>query len=420
MKHRLAESFEAAYLKHFWKFQRCQWENYADDAQHALSVIDKEMFELVTSYRDTFELSGRRGEVFKAIMARELVERHPDVSRLRNRLDLDKQSRYYGGEFSERDLARRIKPDVLELMRTRNHLSQKLGFPSYVALVLSTEEVELESLIALLEQHLQDHLSTARTLVRTHQITLTTSWLSGLDTIGCLDSDFSPIGSIEQFWQRIGFAHLKGTIPLISQEQPTVSGYVGVLSVPDDVRILVRSVDTLGRWLTLFHELGHATAHALNEENGIFTTWTSVYDETMAEVLESIASFMLLDEPNQQSARELKILTGTRCAISGLFEFALWENPSDAERLYVEHFNRLGLEVQDPEVWALDTFRYLDPIYIFNYVIGHQVADRTLKFLNKEYGDEFSKWGDWLKHNYYADGRRRSLREKTAIVGSVV
>lgn len=416
MNHNLVRNFETAYLNLFWKLQRCQWENYTNDAGHDVSDIDEEMFKLVTSYKNNFEFTGHSGEIFKAILTRDLVDKHPDVSKLRNRLDLDNQDRYYGHGLSPKDMIRRIKPDVLALMQTRNRLSLELGFASYVDLVLFSEGLELKSLVALLKQHLERNLGTAKALVEKHHISLTTSWFIGLDRIGHFDPDFNLGGNVTQFLECIGFGHLLKKITLIVQEQATVSGYVGILSTPDDIRILIRTVNSLENWLTLFHELGHATAHALNEASGIFKTWTSVYDETMAEVLEPIAAFMLLNECNQQRARELRLLTSTRCAISGLFELALWGKPEEAERLYLEHFSKLGLQIHDPETWVLDSFRSLDPVYIFNYVIGYQIANRTLKFLKREYGNDFPKWGEWLRKNYYADGRKRSLQEKTKII----
>jgi hypothetical protein len=216
----------------------------------------------------------------------------------------------------------------------------------------------------------------------------------------------------------LGFERLQEAIPITVQEQ-AIEGYAGILSVPHDIRILVRPISSLNRWLTLFHELGHALAHALNAQPGIFKTWTSVHDESMAVVIEHIAASVLLDQANRESARALSILENTRCAISALFEFELWEHPEAAERLYLRHYAQLGLPIASPEVWALDSFRSLDPVYVQNYVIGDLVADKTINLLDREYGRNSRQWGRWLLRNYYADGRKRSLREKTAVTGAL-
>jgi hypothetical protein len=62
--------------------------------------------------------------------------------------------------------------------------------------------------------------------------------------------------------------------------------------------------------------MGYAIAHALNEESGLFTNWTSTHDETIAEVLGQIVACMLLDEEQQRAAAQLFVLENARCAIS--------------------------------------------------------------------------------------------------------
>jgi hypothetical protein len=421
----LAQEFERRYLELFWKRQRYQWDNYVAVARHDLSAVDDEIFKLVASCRDTFEFSGRRGEVINTIMIRELVDKHPDVAQLRNRLD-DWDNYAHGLSTAQKQdsahyrliVAQRMRHDVLQLMKIRQHLAQDLGFPSYVALVLSTEGLELESLITLLEQYLKDNLMAARALVKTHHLSWPT-WFCDLDAIGHIDQDLNPPGIITPFLERAGFGQLQDTILSISQEQ-AIAGYAGILSVPNDIRILIRPVRSLRGWLTLFHELGHGIAHALNVETGVFRTWTGVYDETMAVVIEHIAAFMLLDQTNQEAAQALSVLESTRCAISALFELALWDHPEAAERLYVQHYSQLGFNIVSPEIWAVDSFRSIDPVYIHNYVIGALVANSTISLLNQEYGDDFQQWGEWLNSNYYVDGRGRSLQEKAEVISGLV
>jgi hypothetical protein len=417
-----AEEFEGRYLDLFWKRQRHQWENYVVGASHDLCAVDDEIFRLVVSHKDLLEAPGRRGKILKDIIVRELVDKHPDVARLRNRLDnranydhtlsaMQRSDRIQYRQF----LAQRMKPDVLELMRVRQRLARDLGFCSYVALVLSTEGLELEWTVALLEEYVEANLPAAKDLVERHNMSWPT-WFSDLDRVGHTGPDLIPPQTIARFLECLGFEQLREAIPITVQEQP-IEGYAGILSVPDDIRILVRPIDSLNRWLILFHELGHAVAHALNPQPGIFKTWTSVYDESMAVVMEHIAAFVLLDERNRESARTLFLLETTRCAISALFELSLWERPEAAERLYEQHYSQMGLPIASPEVWALDSFRCLDPVYVHNHVIGAGMADKTIGFLDREFGGDFRQWGEWLSSNYYADGRRRTLREKTAVIG---
>ena len=196
-----AEAFEDRYLALFWKWRRQQWDNYLDAAHHDLCAVDSEMFDLVSCFRDKIDAPGRRGQVLNAILLRDLVDKHPDVARLRNKLDdWDNYSRgLSAAQMQDRSvyrliLARRMKDDVLRLMETRQRLARQLGFPSYVDLVLFTEDLELASVTQLLEGYLDHNLPAARALFQAHAV----SWPTGssdLGNIGHVDGDPAAPGS---------------------------------------------------------------------------------------------------------------------------------------------------------------------------------------------------------------------------------
>jgi hypothetical protein len=64
----LAE-FESQYMELFWRLQRSQWENYADDAKNDLSSIDQELYSLVASRSDEVDGGGRKEQILRAICA---------------------------------------------------------------------------------------------------------------------------------------------------------------------------------------------------------------------------------------------------------------------------------------------------------------------------------------------------------------
>lgn len=132
----------------------------------------------------------------------------------------------------------------------------------------------------------------------------------------------------------------------------------------------------------------------------------------MAVTLEQIAARLWLSPQEQRLAYDLQILEGVRCSLSCLFELALWENPAQAEANYLEYYGQLGLDLGDPAIWALDSFRSIDPVYIHNYVLGDIVARRTLAHLERLYGADYGAWGNWLVEHYYAAGREQTLLEK--------
>ncbi|MFA5394301.1 MAG: hypothetical protein WC338_07620 [Candidatus Ratteibacteria bacterium] len=310
-----------------------------------------------------------------------------------------------------------MREDVLELMRKRQCLARKQGHGSYPELVLWSEDLRLESVRTLLLDQIRKNLPVVTALVKGYGITWS-SWTGDLVSVGYHSKmDYARLVSL--ILQRLGFDRLNAAISIVVKDQP-IAGYVGILSVPDDVRILLRPVNNLKQELTLYHELGHAIAHALNKEKGIFKTWTSAYDEAMATVIERIAALIVLDNAQEKRAQDLWILEETRCATSALFELDLWEQPQAAKDLYLKYYGAWNIEVASADVWAADSFRSIDPVYIQNYVIAAYVADRTVEFLRHKYEDKFSEWGRWLVKNYYADGRRRSLADKFAAVGDLL
>jgi hypothetical protein len=308
-----------------------------------------------------------------------------------------------------------MKSDVVDLMRLRQQLARTQGYANYPELVFRTEELEPDEVRAVVSDYLEENLSVARNLARHYGLSWST-WFADLTTLGSVAGASEPQAMIVEILRHLGLQRLVGAVRIVVRDQP-ICGYAGILSVPDDVRILVRPVTSLPEQLTLYHELGHVIAHALNDEHGVYRTWTCVHDETMAEIGEWTAARIMLDDTQWETTRQLWILENTRLALSTLFELDLWEHPESAEALYQKHYGRYGLDLESPDIWAVDSFRSIDPVYTHNYVIGARVADHTLGHLRRQFGGDPRMWGDWLTRAYYADGRRRSLREKVATVG---
>lgn len=113
---------------------------------------------------------------------------------------------------------------------------------------------------------------------------------------------------------------------------------------------------------------------------------------------------------------DIQLLEYTRCAISSLFEFELWENPENAESLYIKHYSKLGFKINNGSMWAIDSFRSIDPVYIHNYVIGNILAEQLYKYLLNKFSYNYREWGMWLIDNIYVDGRKRAFKEKIDII----
>ncbi len=406
------QQIERRYLALLNSFNRKQWENYVLDAGHDLGASDEDIYRFVREHAAADEFDGRKAAVFSLIVIRDLVDRHPEVVRLRTRLDLDSRSRYRQSEDdSPRVVASRMRDDVVQLMHLRDELSRRQGFSSYVDLVFFSEELPLEWALSRVEEYVERHLPAVRDLIDRHGLSWST-WLRDLAGIGPPPRSYCPQSILNALVRRLGLAEILPRITLVASVDGF--GFCRPLRIPSDVRIFINSRSSLKVLRTLYHEIGHALGHAANGEDGLYKTYTQVHDETMAVVGELVGLQIIQDDRTRTPVEELALLENVRCGISCLFEHALWKAPDRAEDLYCEHYGRLGFDIGEPEVWALDTFRSLDPVYNHNYVIARITAERTLEHLVGEFGEDHAEWGRWLLDTYYSPGRRTSLCEKTA------
>jgi hypothetical protein len=415
----MLDQLEQAYLELFWKQQRLQYENYSDGASHDLAEANQALHELLRPAEGLSEAGTRRARILCDIRRRVLVDYSGDAARLRNALDR-KFSGFWLFPAEERTmgrrigLAREIKDDVLALMRIRDAKARELGFSGYVELVLACDGIDCKSLWQRLESFVHNGAPRAAQLAAKHGVRVET-WYADIAKTGRLSSEVDAEELVRRLLARLGISGADKQIRILCSDNGP-SGFAAVLSVPDDIRLFVSPVVSISGVLTLFHELGHGAAHAMNHETGIYKTWSPACDEAMAAVMEYVGRHMESDVFSVELCDEVQFLRDMECAVSALFELDLWRRPEEAEELYEKHFSKLGAPVPEPEIWAADCFRSLDPVYKHNYVLGRHAGERTAAHLQKEYGEDFASWGQWLKENYYADGRKRNLGEKMSVL----
>ena len=119
-----------------------------------------------------------------------------------------------------------------------------------------------------------------------------------------------------------------------------------------------------------------------------------------------------MDEKEQKIAEEVKFLESIRCSISFLFEMELWENHDKAETLYKKFQSLLEMKPNKKGMWALDSFRYIDPVYIQNYVLGEIYANKIVNSLKNRYDDDYNRWGQKIFQYFLKEGMQRSFNEK--------
>lgn len=408
--------FEEKYVDLYYKLQLLQWENYFNNSPHNLNHIDNEIFNICSLYFDNLNGKNRKEVVANLLILRALVDKDTEISNIRNRLDnlenysvlisqrVDKNSLEY-----KISLAEKMKEDVLGLMTLRNEVSKKLSGYTYPELVFQTEELPKEIIVHLLNEYVEKNITKVKDFIQKHNMTWD-NWFNDLKNIGVYKKNINSLDLVNKLLSILGLNSFNNKLSITT----STDGYTGYAAeiTKNHIRMVVSPTDTLYDLTGLFHEFGHVLCYGLNDEEGLYRLLSSSYDEELAVVMEYIAPMLVLGDEEQKALAEIRTLEYTRCALSALYELELWENPKKAEELYLKYYQWLGLDIRNPSLWVLDSFRSIDPVYIQNYVIGAVLAEKLISFLENRFQDNYKAWGKWLYENIYFDGRKRPLIEK--------
>ncbi len=360
-----------------YMLNKLQWENYIENQNHDLNRLCNKIFDCLYDMRKNKEI------IFSKRYIRELIEKSKEVSALRNKLDdfdnyIDKE------KITKEELAEKICPDVIKLMKLRDDKSIEMGFSSYIDAILKSDNVTYQMITSLLNDYLDKNLERANQIIEKYNIKWKT-WFNDIENIGnSLNKTDNSTASIDAYKILYKFAEKMDMLEVLDKVKIYYGNNICFATkvAPDDIRINVSEINSIDDIRTLFHEFGHAILYYYSSKNSddLYFQITPCLDEVFAVIIENIAPIITLSKDEIEKIDEINCLEYTRTGISGLFELELWNNSSLAEKLYTKYYSKLDIEVQNSKLWCLDSFRSIDCMYIYNYTLG-QIASEYFKDL---------------------------------------
>ena len=406
--------FENEFMDLVKKQQILQWENYAKGKNNNLNRVNKLIFEYINNNYNKSMFSGRKKDYFSKLALKYQIENDSEIAYLRNKLD-DKKN-YISSDFSDQsnsdyklELSKRMSSDVVNIIKLRNYKARELEFASYPDLIFHTEELEKDCVVKSIKNFLDKNLSKANLLIEKYNLSWD-NWFTNLREAGQL-KNIDPEYYIENFLDKLNLNHIRSGLKFDFIKQP-ISGIAFCISSPEDIRILLKPLDSIFQCKTLFHETGHGINYTSNQADGIYNLFTNSFDETMAVIWDNIGIKICLSDQEQEIAKDIKLLEAIRTAISFLFEIKLWKNPESAEVLFEQYYSKLDITMSNPKLWSLDSFRYIDPVYVYNYSLGEIYAKKIISILERNFAKNYLEWGNILTKHFLHDGMEESWINK--------
>jgi hypothetical protein len=404
-----AEPFVAAYPRLWQGLRALEWSAYNSGHPVDRSGLDRDIFNAAAGPSSSPELHPD-GLLVERLRRRALVDHHPVVARLRDRLD-DGAAYASGTEPSSptgrRELAAAMESDLVTLIRLRDSMARDLGAASYGHLAMDTEGLDLDAVMASMSDTREAGLEEAAALASEAGLTIAT-WLDGLDALAG-PTPVDTVTAARELATRLGCEDLLASVRLQVVDGP-LAGWAAAVSIPDDIRLLVRPARSLRDLATVFHEVGHALAYAGTRATGIRAIPGDTQDEAMGSLLEEVGARLLLTAAERGRLESVAAAERTRLATSALFEAAIQVDPTSVRQQFLGWYSPL-VKVTDPVEWALDTFRSVDPFRVHAYVLGHSFARQVIERLAERFGEDHLAWGTWLRERLWAPGRRDTFEE---------
>lgn len=347
-----------------------------------------------------------------------------------------------------------VAAKLRDLVRARNKVARRLGFPNFYAMQLELSEIKQDELFALLDQlrrltdapfaamkqeldaSLAQRFGVAPSSLRPWHYA--DPFFQEVPTTGGVDLDPYFAGkSIEElatrFYDGIGVdvRDIIAHSDLYEREGKNQHAFCMNVDREGDVRVLCNLKPTEWWVATMLHELGHAiydkhvdpalpwllreNAH-INSTEAVamyFGRLTSDADwlHRIAGVPEAEAQ-AAADSLHKQQSRAMLILTRWVLVMVG-FESRLYEDPEqDLNALWWHLVNELQLLTPPEELtgdeWACKIHLTIAPVYYHNYLMGEVTASHLLEHIARATGTrriaENPGVGEWHRERFFKPG----------------
>lgn len=372
------------YIDLNYMLNKLQWENYIDNKKHNLNNVCEKIFEYIDSMLKNKEI------ILSKRYIREWIDKSCEVSTLKNKLD-DFDNYINEVRIIKEDLADKICPDVISLMKLRNTKSIEIGYKNYQDAILKSDNMTYEELKNWLDDFINKNMQNAIQIINKYNVKWN-SWFSDLDKIN--DENIKYIDSYELIFK---FAEKMDMLEVIENVKIYYGNSICFATkiAPDDIRISVGDIKSLNDIRTLFHEFGHAILYYYSNDS--YFQITQCLDEVFAVIIENLAPTIVLSEDEVSKINEINCLEYARTAVSGLFELELWNNIDLAEKLYSKYYSRFNIEIENPKLWCLDSFRSIDCMYIYNYTLGQIASEHFKDIFYNNYKGKCKPYSNVLK-----------------------
>jgi len=393
--------------------------------------------ERVEAQNDIFLLRNKLNEQhigFKPVVLGKEMDRTDVREMLRK--DPDSTKRKAAWE-STAELARKIEPEVIDLLNKRNEHAQKLGYKTYVEYSLSLDLIEKNALSRLYQELEKLTTPSFHSISEKMKQQLGIDQLEPWDLAYTIDQFVKPpdqhfpkdkiIPRVKELVRSFGFIPEKLPI-LIKQADIPFGGICFPIKIPTDVRFVSNPRDGHRFYDTVFHEYGHAI-HAcfIQQQHFVLKNESGCFSEGMATILQRFATDQdWLRENTDLSDEEIlrfvragkasRLLRLTSLVAMSTFEFLAFEDLNqDLNELWSKtQAKYLFVSENLTPQWAAQSFYTTHPVYVQNYILAEMIAAQTIAYLQQMYGrplhnPEISRF---LIENYYSPGGSIDWPEK--------